>query len=60
MRKFAMMATAFVSVAEALYWADRPSGVIKRDHVMLDEQMHELSGILMEQYELINVSHSHV
>jgi len=47
MRRFAALSCVFVSHALALNWAERPSGMVIRDHPMLDEQMRDLQSNLM-------------
>jgi len=56
MQKLAALSCLFVSNALALNWAAQPSGMIERDHIMIDEQMRDLKANIMLQYESTKVS----
>ena len=57
MRKITALLCLFVSPALSLNWAEQPSGMVVRDHPMIDEQMRDMKANIMLQYESTYVSY---
>jgi hypothetical protein len=57
MLKIVALSCLFVFPVLSLNWAEQPSGMVVRDHPMIDEQMRDLKANIMLQYESTYVSY---